>query len=639
MPLPPNEHKPIPAIPKLGGLDSRYDREPGKAEFLLNCWRSNGLLRARPPFVARFGRGYFGVVLGAYGFNDWDGNPRCALVHTGTSRGDNQGMFFSLTRVAGGLNKQGGVPDANLLLFSKDLTITHDIAHDDRTQWCFEEMFGRLYFSSPNAGYFIFDCRKAGDSAESVYVPSTPGPDMISDDTSGYYSETIPAGVMKNLNNIMYYGAFRRGIFTLPQTQPVPSVSPSVQLDMVLNSNRTLIAFDHRMVMYSEPKCPWNVADLAFETVENKEPLTGLAVLGGRLIVTSPNGYYTFDVGDWGTGVRSVQIQAVFLGSGNIARLGQQETEAGLLSLGSDGVYGFDGQNAPTYLTGPIEGFFRDDGIGTLPSILEQMLDTNYGIKLPLRISKHRRHESVSANLRTRGLYLLAVPLEGEDGCRCILVFDYRNAEWFIWLTTETVNDPAGQITAMTVHRDLQSGTETLILGMRDGSLYHMPADSTAQPVDYLANGHTVAFPCIWQTVVMFGTDMQKSLDLVRVRCRHAQKAGASLPGYVFAETEEGVWLANEVATISNPTSWPESQKLKAIQSAPDATSGAAYDAYWDTGKWDQPPFARRDFVTVKIGMGIACSDWIRVGLYWPSNVPRTGFYSLSLDLREEQKA
>ena len=627
-----------PAVVSLpfGLLDARAYRENGKANFALNVMHQDGALVARPGWRVRLTSSTLGPVMGLYGTTPWTGREnRLIIVH-----GKSSVMRATVCRA-----RPFDGAGAPMTLFTRPLATgaAHDLSdaqtpYNDRLLWTFAEVYGQVYFSSEESGVFTWE-PKQGQVEDAIFQHSPIPDNPIAPQSHGYYLTLPPCSILKEHLTIMYYAGIRRNGFTMVMDQELPSGANYLKSQRSVVDTLTM-AVDHRHLLYSEPEYPWNIPDVAIEAFSAKDGITGLAALGDALIVMTHNNLFQFDVSGWQGGAPQAQVKTISIGAGCIGAWGVQETEIGVIYPGANGVYLLDGNGPPRIISEEIGPLWRPEGMGgdCLPTVVQQTLHDTYGISLPLRLATHRRDEWVSAYMKGRGLYILAVRLAGETGKTLLLVYDIRSREWYLWHSATAPGVPFIDFNCLCVTSEVETGIETLWAAGKDGTLYSMEMDRGKVPYDAL-DGNDRDFPCIWQTEFLLGTDLQKDSDLVRVRLKHATRADTPSGGYVYVETEEGSWTGTGPVSLTDDTTWPGHAKFATLQAAPDRTQDPEFTYYHGVGLHDSAVHVRRDIVTVKHGAISPQSDWFRLGLIWASSNPVTEFHSMSMDVRVLQKA
>ena len=316
-----------------------------------------------------------------------------------------------------------------------------------------------------------------------------------------------------------------------------------------------------------------------------------------------------------------------------------------MFHLGSGGVYLYDGQKIRN-VSGAIEGLFNGEGLNLecLPHGLSGiMLKTPYLTPLPMRVNRHRLHMAVACECRGAGLYVVALPLEGNTLQSVLAVYDYRNDDWYLWLPQGSSTDPFN-VTYVCSEDDIKTGASRLWVGTDNGSIAVADLEGFAAKTDVAPGGHEYSYPCLWSSTFLMGTDYEKEAETIRIRCRHRRKAGAIgatlEPGWAFIETEQGVWDCLGAVVHTDPATWPARQTHSPLRLSPDETERADFDDYHNIGKHGEIMHARSDIITVRLGARVSRSDWMRLTLFWPSNAyGDTGLHSVSIDMRQGRPA
>lgn len=624
------ETLPVVVYGVLRGMDTALDRPLGKAEALLNVWRRGDLLRPRPGFRSKAFRA--GAVVGLYVYQTRTDSPTVISIRADSAL--NAMMLHT--------HKTGGA-----LTGTWDLTALFGCPLEPRTLWCFEEMYGRVYFSSTRGGVLAYDPQRA----DPVYRPTAPGPadEQLLEHSMAYFTQLPPAGIMRAHAGQMFYAGFEAE-FTVRVNNPLPAVQDIVHARRFAQGSKDAagssdaIVYFPQDVIYSEREEPWNIPALYHEIVQSKYGVTGLESFGQEFLVYTPEGIRALTVDQVGANPANT-LRKVTLGAGNVAPLSARVTEGGVIHLGPGGFYRYDGQTI-RYASREIEGLFTGDGLcsESLPHGLHALLrQTPYNTPLPLRASKHRLHMAVACECRGAGLYVCAVPLESNVPRSLLCVYDYRNDDWYLWLPQGSDTDPF-DVTYVCSEEDPRSGLSRLWVGTRDGGIAVAELVLFARRTDVAPGGHEFSYPCLWSSTFLMGTDFEKEAETIRIRCRHRRKAGTvgatAEPGWAFIETEQGVWDCLSAVVYNDTTTWPDRQAKATLRLSPDETERTEFDDYHDIGAHGSILHARSDIITARLGARVSRSDWMRLVLFWPSNsYGDTGIHSVSVDLRQGRPA
>lgn len=142
---------------------------------------------------------------------------------------------------------------------------------------------------------------------------------------------------------------------------------------------------------------------------DDNSPITGLKALGEHMIVFKQDSIWQLvDAGIDGFGLQQFVPRRVVAGVGCVSNSSIVQVRGTLMFLAEDGVYAFDGTPNIRKLSDRIETTVR----AIVPS---------------------KRTQCTAAKWKTRSLYMLAVPTQGDGTNDKILVYDYKNDAWWIW--------------------------------------------------------------------------------------------------------------------------------------------------------------------------------------------------------------
>lgn len=228
------------------------------------------------------------------------------------------------------------------------------------------------------------------------------------------------------------------------------SVNPLSKLRRDVPQGRYVVCYQNRIVIAGIPSQPLSVVwsapgalnsiwPLIFETQirdAEQDPITGLAVLGDKLVVYTQTSIHEAsradDLGRFSfqpacTAVGFVGQQAVVT-----APIGGQNV---LVGIAPSGVYAWVGGE-------PVALMDRWDRL------------------LPRGVNTGKLHEAVATVSKQRGIILFAVPSAGSAINDRILVYDYLRKAWWVW------THPFGVSSLAT---DLVDGQEKILCGTVDG--------------------------------------------------------------------------------------------------------------------------------------------------------------------------
>ena len=106
--------------------------------------------------------------------------------------------------------------------------------------------------------------------------------------------------------------------------------------------------------------------------------------------------------------LREYDAEAIVRGIGVVANASAKGIRGRTIFLAEDGVYAFDGTPQAEKLSDRIQGYVN-------------------------RITPGRAQYATAAHWRSRGMYLLSVPLDGSNANSHVLAWDYVGNSWWVW--------------------------------------------------------------------------------------------------------------------------------------------------------------------------------------------------------------